>query len=48
MSTRALKEAPGIFPLRVLYYASPPDLCTDVPYCRHKKAAKLSGADDRL
>lgn len=50
VSTRAFKDAPGIFPLRVLYYASPPDLCTDVtmPNCRHKKAAKLSGADDRF
>ncbi len=50
VSTRAFKDAPGIFPFWVLYYASPPDLCTDVtmPNCRHKKAAKLSGAGDRF
>lgn len=50
VSTRAPKEAPGIFPLRVLYYASPPDLCLNavMPNCRHKKAARLSGADDRF
>lgn len=50
VSTRAHKETPGIFPFRVLYYASPPDLCLDVvmPNRRHKKAAKLSGADDRF
>ncbi|EDN4945248.1 hypothetical protein CDS94_003214 [Salmonella enterica subsp. enterica serovar Norwich] len=26
VSTRAISAAPGIFPLRVLYYASPPDV----------------------
>ena len=47
---RCPKEAPGLFPLRVLYYASPPGHKNDGRYriAGTKKTAELSGAEDRF